>query len=186
MSHGLEPVEWPADAVEVGRILDAWGVQGGLKVQPYSAQPEALLCTKRWLLQPPERGPRQFEQGGLLRIRQARQQGDLIVALAHAVEDRDAALALRGARVFVSRQSFPTPEDGAFYWVDLIGCTVVNREGVVLGQVADLLSNGPQSILVVRQDPPQAADRLIPFVGVFVDHVDLTQKRIVVDWQPDY
>lgn len=186
MPHGLEPVEWPADAVEVGRILDAWGVQGGFKVQPFSAQPEAMLCTKRWLIQPPERGPRQFEASGLLRIRQARQQGELIVAQAHDVEDRNAAEALRGARIFVSRQSFPTPEDGAFYWVDLMGCIVLNREGVLLGQVSDLLSNGPQSILVVRDTAPEPTQRLIPFVAVYVDSVDLAQKRIVVDWQPDY
>ena len=52
---GLEPANLPDDAVEVGRILDAWGVKGWFKIQPYSASPEALFSCKRWFLQPPER-----------------------------------------------------------------------------------------------------------------------------------
>ena len=38
-----------------------------------------------------------------------------------------AAQALAGARVFVPRASFPTPDEDEFYWVDLIGLAVVNR-----------------------------------------------------------
>jgi len=45
-------VVWPADAVEVGRIVDAWGVKGGIKVQPFSSDPQALFCTKKWFLRP--------------------------------------------------------------------------------------------------------------------------------------
>jgi len=33
----------PADAIEVGRIADAWGIKGWFKVLPYSANPEALF-----------------------------------------------------------------------------------------------------------------------------------------------
>ena len=49
------------------------------------------------------------------------------------VPDRNAAEALRGARVFVPRSSFPSVGEDEYYWVDLIGLAVVNREGVALG-----------------------------------------------------
>jgi len=39
----LEPAALPDDAVEVGRILDAWGIKGWFKIQPHSASPEALF-----------------------------------------------------------------------------------------------------------------------------------------------
>jgi len=39
----LEAAELPADAIEVGRIADAWGIKGWFKVLPHSAQPEALF-----------------------------------------------------------------------------------------------------------------------------------------------
>ena len=61
MTLALEPTELPTDAVEVGRVLDAWGVKGWIKIMPYSASPEALFSSRTWYLQPSERGARRFE-----------------------------------------------------------------------------------------------------------------------------
>ena len=188
---------WPDDAVEVGRIVDAWGIQGGIKVQPFSADPQALFSSRRWFLKPPEGpapkpGAAAVRLPRLLKITQAREQGALVVARAQEVPDRNAAEALKGARVFISRQSFPTAQEGEYYWVDLIGLSVVNREGVALGTVADLLDTGAHCVLRVRRPDaaPQAkgeeAERLIPFVDAYVDDVDLPGRRITVDWGLDY
>jgi 16S rRNA processing protein RimM len=183
----LDRADLPADAIEVGRILDAWGVKGWFKVLAHSASPEALFSSKRWFLQPSERGARTFEGTVLLRIREAREHSDSVVASSAEVTDRNAAEALRGARIFVPRSSFPTPETDEYYWVDLIGLEVFNREGEALGTVRDLMSTGPQSVLVLDYElegKPQ--ERLIPFVSAFVDKVDLPGRRITVDWQADY
>ena len=188
MALALEPAELPADAVEVARVLGAWGVQGWFKVLPHSASPEALFSSKRWYLAPAERGAKAaFDGTALLKIRQAREHSGAVVASAHDIADRDAAEALKGARVFVARSSFPTPQEGEYYWVDLIGLEVVNREGVALGQVRDLMSTGPQQVLVIGyEENGKPAERLIPFVDAYVDSVDLEAKRITVDWQLDY
>lgn len=183
----LETAELPADAVEVGRIADAWGVKGWFKVLPYSSDPEALFSSKRWFLQPSERGAKTFSGTVLLPIRQTKDHSDTVVAWAQGIDDRNGAEALRGARVFVSRASFPSTTEGEYYWVDLMGLDVVNREGVALGRVRDLLSTGPQTVLVIEflQDgKPQ--ERMIPFVSAFIDNVDLAAKTVTVDWQPDY
>ena len=112
---------------------------------------------------------------------------DTIVASAHEVDDRSAAEALKGARIFIPRSSFPTASTDEYYWVDLIGLQVVNREGVALGQVKELLSTGPQAVLVIEYtEDSKAMERMIPFVSAFVDGVDLPGKRITVDWQTDY
>ncbi len=185
----LDPAELPADAVEVGRIADAWGVKGWFKVLPYSADPEALFSSKRWYLQPSEKGAKSFFTGTvLLPIRQAREHSDSVVAHAQGVDDRDAAEALKGARIFVPRSSFPTAAEDEYYWVDLIGLNVVNREGVALGTVRELLASGPQTTLVLSyaQEDGKEQERMIPFVSAFVDQVDIPGRRIVVDWQPDY
>jgi 16S rRNA processing protein RimM len=184
---GLEPAELPADAVEVGRIADAWGIKGWFKVLPHSASPEALFSSRRWYLLPPEKGPKAFSGPVLLRVREAKEHSDTVVATAQEVDDRSAAEALKGARVYVARSSFPTPADDEYYWVDLLGAQVVNREGVALGEVKELLSTGPQTVLVLAyQQDGRPAERMIPFVAVYVDSVDIAGKRIIVDWQPDY
>jgi 16S rRNA processing protein RimM len=119
----------------------------------------------------------------MLRVVKAREQGDSIVATVQELCDRDAADALKGARVFVSRASFPTPAADEFYWVDLIGLAVVNRESVALGVVVGLLETGPHCVLRIQPPEPKAPECLIPFVSVYVDAVDKAAGLITVDWQ---
>jgi 16S rRNA processing protein RimM len=205
-------VVWPEDAVEVGRVLDAWGVKGGIKVQPFSSDPQALFCTKKWFLRPadpapgalarppsaaaaakaqaPTAPPPRLRAPRFLQVKQAREQGDIVVVTAEGLDDRNAAEALRGARVFVSRAAFPTPDTDEFYWVDLIGLDVVNREGQALGRVEDLLDTGPHCVLRCVAAPAEGdktgAERLIPFVSAYIDSVSLADRRIVADWGLDY
>jgi len=187
MLPGLEAAELPADAIEVGRILDAWGIKGWFKVLPYSADPDALFSSKRWYLLPAEKGAKTFIGPVKLAIREAKEHSDSVVACAQEVPDRNAAEALRGARIFVARSSFPTPEKDEYYWVDLIGLDVVNREGLALGTVRELLSTGPQTVLVIGYElDGKPHERMIPFVSAYVDEVELAARRIRVDWQPDY
>ena len=209
-------VVWPEDAVEVGRIVDAWGVKGGIKVMPFSSDPQALFCTKKWFLRPPEQAagalsrpsaktgaaaaapavsnpsaatPARLTAPRFLQMTTVREQGDIIVGTAEGLGDRNDAEALKGARVFVSRSAFPTPEPDEYYWIDLIGLNVVNRQGEFLGQVADLMATGPHSVLrcvVPAAEGQDAVERLIPFVSAYIDSVSLADKRIVADWGLDY
>lgn len=182
----------PADAVEVGRVLGAWGVKGGIKVKAFAADPQALFSTKRWYLQPPEVQRLVLPSAAasplpaLLHVVQAREQGDAVVALVQEVTERDAAEALKGARVYVPRTSFPTPADGEFYWVDLIGLTVDTRDGLNLGLVVGLIETGPHCVLRIQSTDAAAPECLIPFVDAYVLSVDLPGRRITVDWDPDY
>jgi len=176
-----DAVVFPADAVEVGRVAGAWGVKGWIKIQAFAEDPQALFSTKRWFLRPAD-GPGAAAPP-LLRVTESREHGGLIIATAQEVPDRNAAEALRGARIFVSRSSFPTAGDDEYYWIDLIGCAVANREGVEFGTVAELIDTGVHSVLRVVDGENE---RLIPFVGAYIDTVDLAAKRIVVDWGLDY
>jgi 16S rRNA processing protein RimM len=167
--------------VEVGRVLGAWGIKGWIKVQAFATDPQALFSTKRWFLRPPERPG--VAPLPLLHVTQSREQGGFVIAGAREVLDRNAAEALKGARVFVARSSFPTAGDDEYYWVDLIGCAVVNREGVAFGTVGELLDTGAHSVLRVVQGDDE---RLIPFVAAYIDNVDLPARSITVDWAPDF
>ncbi len=196
MLPGLQSAGLPADAVEVGRILDAWGVKGWLKILPHSTDPEALFAAKSWFLQPPDAkfrpGFNAFAGTVSIAVDEAKTHSDSVVAKVNGLDDRTAAEALRGARIFLPRSSFPAASKDEYYWVDLIGLDVVNREGVALGSVRDLMATGPHSVLCVEYTAKQedgteaAAERMIPFVSVYVDSVDIASKRITVDWQPDY
>lgn len=185
--------------MEVGRIIDAYGIKGWLRVQPYASDPQALFSSRRWFLLPSDK-PQQpaavtaakVTIPPVLRITDAREQGEGIVASARDIDDRNAAEALKGARIFISRASFPTAAEGEYYWVDLIGLDVVNREGASLGKVDRMIDNTAQSVLCVVEAPADGTvdakpvERLIPFVAAFIDAVDLEARQIRVDWGLDY
>lgn len=178
--------------VDLARITGAFGVKGWVKLTPFSADADALQDAEHWFITPSTRkqaGPSLFSQVLQCKVLQVKPQGDSLVAQLEGVDDRDWAQALRGATIAMPRSAFPALPEGEFYWLDLIGLTVRNREGVELGQVSELLSNGPQSVIVVQQagkEEGKPVERLIPFVDAYVDEVRLSERLILVDWQPDY
>lgn len=210
MTLSLTSCDLPSDAVEMGRIADAWGIKGWIKVHAYSASADALLAGTEWFLQPPvapfDRGFTAFKGTIRVDVKEIKPHADTLVALCDASPHRNAAESLKGARIFMSRSQFPqTSDPDEYYWVDLLGLRVVNREGVALGVVRDLMSTGPNSVLVIEYTvaapvadvsgagEPTApvaaskqAERLIPFVAAYVDKVDKAAGVITVDWQEDY
>ena len=195
------PIPWPIatrpkDAVALGHLQGAWGVKGWLKVTPYSADADVLLQAKTWYLEAPEgRFAKSFDAfTGTVQVgvTACKPHTGALVAQLTACDDRDLAQALKGAQVWVSRADFPqTTSADEFYWVDLIGLRVVNREGLPLGVVHELLATGPTSVMCIHDDAcvgegGKPLERLIPFVAQYVDTVQLAEGLIHVDWQADF
>jgi 16S rRNA processing protein RimM len=177
----------PDDLVLVGYISGAYGLNGWVRVRPYSADADALLHAKTWWLDKPE-----FRDVAMM---QSKVHSGDVVAQLMGVAGRDAAEALKGATVQIPRSHFPALSDGEFYWVDLIGLEVENLQGEHLGQVSDMMDNGAHPILRVAVPQAIEADAdakaapqelLIPFVEQFVITVDRTARKITVDWGLDY
>lgn len=185
----------PADAVELGRIQDAWGIKGWVRILPYSADTSALIASPQWFLEPPEarfaRGFSAFSGCVSIDLVEVKPHTGGLVAQIEGVNDRNSAEALKGVRLYLPRNAFPPTPEGEYYWVDLIGLDVVNREGEHLGVVRDLMATGPNSVLVLEyadtiEGVEQVVERMIPFVAAYIDDVDKAQRRITADWQKDY
>ena len=163
----------PGDLVVVARVIGASGIRGAIKLIPENRpQSSVLLACRHWWLDGGH---------GLIshwRTLSSRQQGNSIVALLAGLGDRDQALALKGAQVLISRADFPAPASDEYYWVDLIGCSVINAQEQLLGDVVSLMDHGAHPILVL------SSDILIPFVERFLLNIDIAAKSIRVDWQP--
>ncbi|WP_343642487.1 ribosome maturation factor RimM [Roseateles sp.] len=184
---------FPEDAIEVGRVLDAWGIKGWLKILSHSADAQALFSSRRWFLKPSEKAlpGKPHVVPPVLKILSVRDHADGIVAQAEGIADRNGAEALKGARIFVSRSTFPDAGEDEYYWVDLIGMSVINKDGKTLGEVTDLIDTGPHCVLRIvpaGMSAPVKPDEeiLIPFVNAFVGTVDKAAKTIAVDWDTDY
>lgn len=178
----------PADAIPVGRVAGAFGVKGWIKVQPFSLDASALIGSRTWWLQ--SDAPRPQAVPASLAVKALREQGEFLVAQVDGVDDRNGAEALRGVTLHVPRSAFPKTQDGEFYWIDLIGLSVVNRQAQAVGTVIGLIDTGPHCVLRIAPPgvaaPTPAQEVLIPFVAQFGCDVDLVARQITVDWRLDW
>ena len=158
----------------MGRLTAPFGVRGWVRVQTFSAQTDALSGHQRWWLS-------RAGHWEAFSLEESRVHGRSLLAKFAGVSTPEQAAALGRSEVAVPRAELPPAEEGEYYWADLVGLEVRNREGEGLGVVDTLMDNGAQSVLVVRGE----RERLIPFVDRHVDKVDLQARRIVVDWSLD-
>ena len=152
--------------IEFGRVAGSYGVRGWLKV--VVDEPEVLAAQPAWWLGGQERAVRETKVHS----------GTLLAKLA-GIESPEQAQAFKGKPVSIPR---PPPGEGRYYWSDLVGLEVVNAQGVVLGVVTRMSSNGAHDVVEVAGD----RTRLLPFVSAYVLKVDVQARRIEVDWQADW
>jgi 16S rRNA processing protein RimM len=159
----------PEKLVELGRVADAYGVRGWIKVEADSG---ALAACPSWWI------------GGVERaVEASKAHSGRLLAKLSGIADREQALKLKGKAVSVARDSLPHPGEGRFYTADLVGLEVVNAQGLVLGVVKEMFSNGAHEVMELSGDK---RERLLPFVPAVVKRVDLEGRRIEVDWGADW
>jgi 16S rRNA processing protein RimM len=169
--------------VTLGRISGLHGIRGWVKVTSYTEPRAALLDYKECLIGKPGAWSRAT-------LAEGRMQGKSLLARLEGTDDRDSAARHVGAEIAVAREQLPETAPGEYYWADLEGLRVRNRDGRILGRIAYLLATGGHDVIVVQKDKSVdgSAERevLIPFVpGRYVRGVDLEGEVIDVDWEWD-
>src|ERR1700677_4420985 len=112
--------------IQLGFVGAPFGVRGWIKLRSHTAPPERLL----------EHRSLRIGRGDVwqsYRIESSGRSGGALTVKLAGVVDRDQAQALRGAQVCVARSELPQRDAKDFYRTDLIGCEVVNLDGIGLG-----------------------------------------------------
>jgi 16S rRNA processing protein RimM len=157
--------------MQLGFVGAPFGVRGWVKLRSHTDPPERLL----------EHRNLQIGREGAwrtYRIESSGRSGGALTVKLTGIEDRDQAMALRGAEVCVPRVELPQRGDKDFYRADLIGCEVVNLGGVALGVVQHFVETPAQTLMVVRGE----REYWVPAVPQHLRRVDLSARRVVVDW----
>ena len=169
------------DLVELGRTAGAYGFRGWVRIVPLESG-EVLKKAKTWVL---------TDLKGVqttLQIEAFRRHGDGFIVKWVGCETKEAADAARG-RVSVARADFPDAGQNSVWAVDLVGMQVVNQEGVTLGTVQSIGSNGVQDLLIIDYENAdgKTAQFMLPLVkDVYLLSIDTETRVITVDWQPDW
>jgi 16S rRNA processing protein RimM len=163
--------------IVVGRFGPPFGIKGWLNVISYTDPATNLVQYRPWFVEGTDQRTDQWVEVAIDQIKPHR--SGFVVQVA-GIDDRDIAQQYSGKSISVPESVLPATAEDEFYWKDLIGLSVEDQCGHVIGQVDSLLETGANGVLVVRA---QSGEVLIPFVRHVVTEVDLRSRRIVVDWQ---
>lgn len=155
----------------LGRITGAHGIRGEVVVHSFAAEPKDIAAYGPLS---DKVGQRTFK----ITVVRVTPKGAVIARIG-GVADRNAAEALKGTELYVARDKLPQPDDGEFYYADLIGLAAVTPEGAPIGEIVSVQNYGAGDLLEIR--PSGTADtELVPFTDAFVPSVDIPGRRAVV------
>ena len=165
------------ELVNVGEISGVFGVKGWLKIHSFTDPRENILNYSPWVL-------KKNNELKEVTVTTGKQQGKTIVAYLETVTDRNIAESYIGWKILINRSQLPKSGKGDYYWNDLIGLQVETEQGITLGKVDSLIETGANDVLVIVDEEHE---RLIPFLlDDVVKTIDLTNNRMIVDWDPDF
>ncbi len=162
--------------VIVGKFAAPLGVRGWIKLQSFTHPTENLLDYPDWYVQ--HQG-----QWQLLEITARKTHGNFLAVKIKGIDDRDEVHRFTNDLIGIEREQLPPPTSGEFYWHDLIGLTVENLDGEVLGKVTDVLSAGSNDVLQVETPTKK---RLIPYTQHAIHKVEIKAGKLIVDWDADF
>ena len=158
------------DLICVGAVSGSFGVKGEVRLKSFTANPEAIA----------DYGPLHFEDGSQsLNLRITRQIKNGFAARLSGVSTKEQADALRGTRLYAPRDRLPSLPDDEFYHTDLIGLSVFDTGGTLLGSVKAVLNHGASDLLELSLTT--GGTELIPFTVACIPTVDLSAGRIIAD-----
>lgn len=170
--------------VVMGHITGPFGLQGQIKVSPYTEYIDSLLDYSIWWLR---KDGGEWQEAEMTNGHVA---GNALTVHLNKCADRTEAARFKGMQIAIPRDHLPEiPDNGddGYYWSDLMGAIVVNLQGERLGRVTGLLETGANDVLQVQDvDSPDKKERLIPYIDQVVKEVDLKSFKITVDWGIDY
>lgn len=162
--------------VAMGYIKGVFGIKGWVKIKADTEYVDSLLDYSKWQL-------RKNQHILTLELESSKIIGDELQIKFKGIDDRDAAMQLRGYTIEIAREEFAPTEENEYYWTDLIGMCVQNQNDEILGTVQNLMQTGAHDILVIDSAHGQ---KLIPFIEHYILSVNMSARLIIADWGLDY
>ncbi len=155
------------EKIKIGKIVNTVGLKGEVKVYNYSDSIEIYETIESI-----------YVEDRLTVIENVRAQKNMVILKLEGADDRNAAEALRGKELYITDDDLPELPEGQYYVRDLIGMSVAEEDGNLLGHVTDVLQNTAQDIFEVESE--NGKKLLIPKVEQFVLDIDAEKREITV------
>lgn len=166
--------------IPIGKIGAPYGIKGWLKIQTYTEFSLNILDYQPWYIA-------QGNDWEMLNDVKGRLHGQTVIVKFPHIDTPEKARLLTGKIIAVPRDHFPALSKDEYYWTDLEGLSVINKNGEVLGKVIYLMESGAHDVLVIReQEKPstKCKEIAIPYLpGKVILKVDLLAQEIHINWE---
>ncbi len=159
----------------VGKINGFFGLQGWVKVFSYTNPRTNILNYSPWTI----RVDGNFQS---IDITNGREQSKTIVAQIKGIDNREDSQKFIGQDIYINKEQLPELTQGEYYWHELIGFDVINKDEERLGTVDYFVETGANDVLVVKGKK----EYWIPYIEPFLVSIDSKNNKILVDWDKDF
>ncbi|MEE0434077.1 MAG: ribosome maturation factor RimM [Peptococcaceae bacterium] len=159
------------DKTRIGKILNAHGVRGELKVEPLTDDPARYTVLEQVYIEDRKKHYTLYD------VESVRFHKEQVLVKLKGIDDMDAAKAVKHLHLAINKSDRMPLEEGAYYIDDLIGLEVYEDERK-LGVLKEVLQPGANDVYVV--DSPIYPELLIPALKTVIVNVDLAAGRMDV------
>ncbi len=157
--------------LRVGVIANTHGVMGEVKIYPtcddikrFSKLKKAYADVKGKLKE--------------LNLKSARYHKNMVIVKFDEIQSMDEALLYKGCDLYVDRENAVKLKKGEYFVADMIGIKVFTDEGILLGELSDVLQTGANDVYIVKRDNNK--DALIPAIKECVKEIDIENKKMTI------
>ncbi len=153
--------------LEVGQVVNSYGIKGYLKVVPLVDKKEQFESFKKLYIQ---------NNNKELIVQDVKYSKDLVLLKVLGIDTIEDALKFKNLYLLANREDIVL-EKGAHFIVDLIGLDVITQDGEKLGTLTEVLQPGANDVYIVKKDGKEI---LIPAIPDVIKKIDIDGKKIVV------
>ncbi|AMV73131.1 ribosome maturation factor RimM [Desulfuromonas carbonis] len=160
------------DLFQYGTVIGTHGLRGDLKVRPLNADSTSLQEAREVTLRKADGSLQLFRVA-----RAAMHKGLWLLRLA-GLETIEAVQPLVGCDLLLAWDELPELAEDEYYWHQLQGLKVLDRQLGELGVLSELLTTAAHDIYVVTGP---LGEVMIPVVSAFITEIDLESGVVRVD-----
>ena len=156
--------------LEVGQIVNTFGIKGELKVTPFTDDINRFDDLKKVYV-------KTRKDDKLYNVENVRYHKNMVLLKLESIDNPEQAELLKNAYLEIDREDAIPLEEGQYFIVDLIGLEVYTDEGKLLGKVDDIYNTGANDIYVVKDELGKQV--LLPGIKEVIKEVKLEDRIIV-------
>lgn len=160
-----------SNLLEIGQIVNSYGIKGFLKVVPFTDDVTRYNNLKTIYI---EKNKKLQE----MEIEEVKYHKNLVLLKLKGIDDINDTLQFKNCYIKIDRKDAVDLPENTYFIVDLIGMEVYTDEDILLGKLVDVFPTGSNDVYVVKDE--LGKQTLLPAIGDVIKNVDVPNKKMIV------